>query len=79
MFDYGCKLFSCENKIHYDGQKTPPDYDLSRITVPVALFYGGADLLADSVDVETFLIPNLNPETLVFTKKVDEYAHLDFT
>lgn len=41
MYDYG-KL---KNKRVY-GQSDPPVYDLSKITLPVYLFYGENDLLA---------------------------------
>ena len=42
-FDYGEK----KNLINY-GQKTPPFYDLSKITLPVHLYVGKYDRLADT-------------------------------
>lgn len=40
-YDYGCEggIFGCKNEEHYH-QKTPPVYDLSKIKVPTALFFG---------------------------------------
>ena len=29
------------------GQETPPEYDLSKVTCPVSLFWSDNDLLAD--------------------------------
>lgn len=76
-YDYGCGLFDCENQKHY-GQKTPPGYSLSNITVPTALFYGSADLLGDPTDVQQ-LMDDLPDSTVVFQKEVTGFAHLDFT
>ena len=39
------------NEDHY-GTDTPPVYDLSKVTVPTALFKGTGDDLADPVDVD---------------------------
>lgn len=38
MYNYGAE----ENMVKY-GQVVPPDYDLSAITAPVALYYGAND------------------------------------
>ena len=62
------------------NSKTPPEYDISRIRdVPIALFYGSTDLIADVQDVEVYLMQRLSPGTLVFSKKIPGYAHLDYT
>ncbi len=37
-YDFGDK-----NPDHYDGNHTPPEYDLSKITAPLHLFYGDND------------------------------------
>lgn len=47
MFDYGAK----KNEAVY-GQKTPPLYDLSKITFPVHLYVGKFDRLGDLADVD---------------------------
>ena len=41
-FDYGNAE---DNQAHY-GQDTPPDYDLTKVTTPVALYWSEADWLA---------------------------------
>uniref|UniRef100_T1JGF4 Partial AB-hydrolase lipase domain-containing protein n=1 Tax=Strigamia maritima TaxID=126957 RepID=T1JGF4_STRMM len=46
-FDYG----SVKNLIKY-GTKTPPTYNLTRITVPTSLFYGANDPRGNSFNVE---------------------------
>lgn len=40
MYDYGPQ----ENSIKY-GQMNPPAYDLSKVTLPMAVFYGKSDLV----------------------------------
>jgi lysosomal acid lipase/cholesteryl ester hydrolase len=44
QYDYGSK----NQKIY--GQKTPPFYNLSKITIPVHLYVGKYDKLADPED-----------------------------
>merc|ERR1711998_156693 len=61
-FDYGKN----RNMQEY-GQFEPPSYDLSKISVPTALFVGEHDDLGDPEDVDGFLVPEIgaNPN-LVF-------------
>jgi len=75
-YDFGCGLFTCENKKHY-GQKTPPQYSVSNFTVPVSLYYGSNDYLADPKDVQ-ILIAGLPDNILTKSKEIEGYAHLDF-
>jgi len=70
-FDYGDAK---DNMKHYN-QSTPPAYDPSKLTLPVALFYGGNDSLADPTDV-AHLIPMI--KNLVYKNFQPSYAHLDF-
>ena len=82
-FDYGCKTpgdhSDCENWKRY-GQKTPKDYDIGSLGVPVALFYGSADLLADPRDVKLMVAKLTDAgRDVVVTKLVQGYSHLDFT
>jgi len=70
-YDYGL----AGNILHYNSS-IPTQYNISSVKLPVALFYGGADLLADKVDVETYIIPNL--PNLVYNKLIDQFSHLDF-
>merc|ERR1719233_2368515 len=74
MFDYGSKR---KNRKHY-GADEPPEYDLSKIDkVPISLFSGSEDLLADYEDVsklETLISSRLKTNLQLY-----KYAHLDFT
>jgi hypothetical protein len=47
-FDYESKS---ENQKHY-GQDYAPDYDLSKVDVPMAMLSGSIDVLADPADVK---------------------------
>ncbi len=68
MEDYG----KDENEKKY-GQPTPPQYDPSKMRVPVGLFWSATDWLADQVDVEWLasLLPNI-----ALYKRYDQYSHL---
>ncbi|RUS75482.1 hypothetical protein EGW08_016750, partial [Elysia chlorotica] len=67
-FDFG----EHKNLITY-GQKTPPLYDVSKVKVPVAIFRGGRDWLADTTDVD-WLMSQLNVTDDI---NVPFYEHLD--
>lgn len=71
MYDYGS---SEENKKHY-GQPTPPRYNASDMTVPVALYWAQNDWLADPTDVKALLplLPNK-----LYNKYIKNWDHLDF-
>jgi len=72
-FDYGAS----GNRLHY-SQPTPPIYPLGNfpMDVPLAVFTGGKDELADPTDTAALLkmLPK-RPELLV---NIPAYAHLDF-
>jgi hypothetical protein len=53
MFDYGW----WGNIQHY-GQITPPQYDLGSIptNIPLAMYTGGKDLLADPIGTPAFMV-----------------------
>jgi len=72
MYDYG--YFG--NKKRY-GSGSPPDYDLKKITAPVALHYGDNDWLAANSDVDKLAaqLPNLIGKFRVGHNK---WNHLDF-
>ena len=44
QFDYGAEI----NMAKY-GSEIPPDYDLSKVKAPTAIYYGDNDFLADKV------------------------------
>lgn len=70
MYDYGY----LGNKIHY-GQFKAPLYDPEEMKVPVALYYGENDWLADPKDVKN-LIPKL--QNLIHSVEISKWNHLDF-
>jgi len=57
-------------------KKTPPKYILGDLKVPVALFTGDQDYLADPTDVAQ-LIKEIPAAKLVFKKDTAEYSHID--
>lgn len=69
-YDFGYE----RNMITY-GQNTPPDYDLTNVTVPVVLFYSPKDWLSDPQDVLTLKrhLPNVNG--LIF---LEDFTHIDY-
>ena len=71
MYEYGS---ANENLKHYN-QPTPPLYNISNINVPVALYYGTNDLLANVADIE-FLRKNL--PNIVDDLNIEFYNHMDF-
>jgi hypothetical protein len=73
MYDYG----KAEKNIAAYGQSTPPAYNLRHLKVKTALFTGGHDILAGARDVQ-YIIDAVPPRTLVHTKNIPDYAHLDF-
>ncbi|XP_049500902.1 gastric triacylglycerol lipase isoform X1 [Panthera pardus] len=70
-FDWGSPV---QNMIHFH-QPTPPYYNLTDMHVPIAVWNGGNDLLADPEDVDLLLskLPNL-----IYHRKIPPYNHLDF-
>ncbi|CAG0895845.1 unnamed protein product [Cyprideis torosa] len=72
MFDYG----TASNQEIY-GQEEPPEYDLSKTTVPVFLYYGENDWLTVPRDVLWLSkrLPNLKGLDRIPFKK---FNHLDF-
>jgi lysosomal acid lipase/cholesteryl ester hydrolase len=66
-----------KNQQHY-GQTIPPDYDLTNVRGKIHLFTSKEDYLADVKDVEEFLIPNLNPTTVVEHRVFEDLSHIDF-
>nr|XP_020751482.1 LOW QUALITY PROTEIN: gastric triacylglycerol lipase [Odocoileus virginianus texanus] len=70
-FDWGAPF---QNLMHYH-QPTPPIYNLTAMNVPIAVWSGGNDLLADPQDVYILLSKLSN---LIYHKEIPNYNHLDF-
>ncbi|XP_047477840.1 lipase 3-like [Penaeus chinensis] len=70
-FDHGPR----GNLLRY-GQRQPPLYDLSRVRIPVAIFAGENDYLADPQDVELTEreLPNVVQSTML-----SSFSHMDFS
>jgi len=73
MYDYG----SAGNIKHYN-QPTPPQYNFSQFpaSLPLALFTGSQDYLADPTDVAHLL--TVLPKAPVLVHNEPTYAHMDF-
>lgn len=69
-YDYGAK----DNMLKYN-QTTPPVYDPSKFTVPVAMFSGTHDWLVAPSDVTKLLNVTRN---VVNSKVISAWEHLDF-
>ncbi|CAL1280058.1 unnamed protein product [Larinioides sclopetarius] len=70
--------FGKEENIARYGQKTPPEYDLSMITVPVAVIWASNDNLADPTDVK-ILLKKLKSLVGVYEVPYKPFSHIDFT
>eukprot|EP00210_Caulerpa_lentillifera_P004703 g4487.t1 len=82
-FDYGRKCWSwykmkyqsCNQVIYRSFN--PPEYDVSKIKVPMVFFRGGHDALSDTHDV--LLLKNLlEPGVLIYEQLYQDYEHVDF-
>uniref|UniRef100_A0A6B0VCD9 Lipase n=1 Tax=Ixodes ricinus TaxID=34613 RepID=A0A6B0VCD9_IXORI len=71
-FDFG----ENRNQLIY-GTSTPPEYDVSRVVVPVALFWSEGDWMADPRDVALLRrrLPNV---VLDFKVSQPKFSHIDF-
>ena len=56
-------------------QTTPPQNDPKSVKIPVAIYYGDSDFLADRTDVQ-FLLDNL--PNIVHQKEFPNWNHVDF-
>uniref|UniRef100_G1T3E7 Lipase n=2 Tax=Oryctolagus cuniculus TaxID=9986 RepID=G1T3E7_RABIT len=63
-----------QNVVHFN-QPTPPYYNVTAMNVPIAVWSGGNDWLADPQDVD-LLLPKLS--NLIYHKEILPYNHLDF-
>jgi len=70
-FDYGSAK---ENQAHY-GSDHPPQYDLTKMEVPISVYYGADDYLASPDDV-LYAISKF--KNVVDQVLVPEFQHMDF-
>ena len=61
---------------HTHTQPTPPQYNLTNLHIPTAIFTGDHDWLADPKDVKN-LIPKIR-RVLINHTDIPSYEHLDF-
>ncbi|KAL1509162.1 hypothetical protein ABEB36_003944 [Hypothenemus hampei] len=74
QYDYGNAL---SNIARY-GTSEPPQYDLNKLTVPLAIYYAKNDFLASTKDVERF-ISTLTQDTVDrYLIDYELFNHLDF-
>jgi len=61
------------------GQDTPPDYDLGKVTAPVALYWGDNDWLAQQTDILRLItkLPNI-VNGFGYEVPYEKWNHLDF-
>ncbi|XP_068748610.1 gastric triacylglycerol lipase-like [Montipora capricornis] len=71
MYDYES---TSANMKHY-GQPTPPVYNATAMTVPVAVYWAQNDWLADPTDVKA-LLPKLSNK--LYDRYIPNWDHLDF-
>nr|CAD7429300.1 unnamed protein product [Timema monikensis] len=71
-YDFGPRMnVKCYN------QSTPPEYDLTNITVPIALHYSDNDWLADRLDVKNLSV-RLQQKIGMFRVSLPSFNHVDF-
>lgn len=69
--------FGATENFHRYNTTYPPQYDLSKVTAPTAIFKGDADDLVNIVDVDTLVnkLPNVVFDHLV---EIDGWTHIDY-
>jgi lysosomal acid lipase/cholesteryl ester hydrolase len=70
QYDFG----SYKNKERY-GTANPPEYDVSQLEIPVGLYWGSTDWLADDKDVRRMLPVLKNKFAEVY---LNDFNHMDF-
>lgn len=64
------------NRMTY-GTSQPPKYNLTKITVPTAIFYSNSDEVSNSTDV-LFLHTKLRNVTELYRVPIKDFRHIDF-
>lgn len=73
QFDYGP-----EKNLFMYGSSKPPEYNLSRISTPIAIFSGERDALGNNQDVNTLAETLKNTGSLVDARRLPHVRHCDF-
>lgn len=73
QFDYGS-----EKNLFIYGTSKPPEYNLSRISTPIAIFSGERDALGNNQDVNTLAETLKNTGSLVDARRLPHVRHCDF-
>ncbi|XP_046430772.1 lipase 3-like isoform X1 [Neodiprion fabricii] len=73
QFDYSVSFINDQKY----NQAEPPEYNLQNVRIPMAIFYGSNDLLADYKDVERLAseLPNVELKHKV---SLENFNHIDF-
>ncbi|XP_029178225.1 lipase 1-like isoform X2 [Nylanderia fulva] len=72
QYDYG----ATKNLLIYKSME-PPEYNLSSITLPMAIYYGNNDLMLDPIDVKR--VYNLLPNVIdMYEVPWPNFNHVDF-
>ncbi|CAH0398098.1 unnamed protein product [Chilo suppressalis] len=72
-FDYGYE----ERNLRIYGTATPPDYDLSKVTLNITLFWAKNDLLSNEMDVRK-LHETLPMTTQMYLVPYPKFNHVDY-
>lgn len=70
-FDYGTRV-----NLEVYGQKNPPNFDISNVSIPTALFTGSKDDLGDPLDVAKLVAANVDNPKLVFHQTFANFSHV---
>ncbi|XP_041978334.1 lipase 3-like [Aricia agestis] len=70
QFDYG------SNNMRVYNSNTPPEYDLSKITLPITLMWAENDLLSSEKDI--MMLHDRVPSTEMFKVPDPEFNHIDY-
>lgn len=84
-YDYGQNCFkatghprNCNQRVY--GSTTPPAFNVSSITgIPIAIFSGAQDRLADIIDVNDLVHALISGGSLVHFQTEMSFEHIDFT
>lgn len=71
-FDYGKNI-----NLEVYGKPEPDPYDLSKLTAPVVLYYGNADIYVNTERLLTLVAPQMKNVT-TYPVPYEDFNHMDF-